>query len=353
MFYITYIEMKKNRCRKRPVRTIIIAVILTAGITVSALTATHLFGRITNKDSVLYVPEGTTFNVLLDSLNSGGKIESTARFSRVAKAAARDKEIHPGRYELKSGMSTVALIRKIYGGHQSPVKITFNNIRNLPQLASYLGNRLEADSASFASVLLSDSTASTYGFTGHEFIGMFIPDTYELYWTTKPEAFIKRINEAYMIFWNKNRQSKLKRTGLTSKEVSTLASIVEEETNKSDEMPVIAGTYLNRLRKGMKLQADPTVKFAIGDFSLKRIMHKHLDTDSPYNTYRHEGLPPGPIRMPSATAIDAVLNYDENDYIYFCARSDFSGYHSFAKTYSEHLRNARNYSAALNRAGIK
>lgn len=345
--------MATKKCRKSPLRTIIIAALLAAGITVSILTAIHLFGSITNRASVLYIPKGITYEALLDSLESGGKVTSAARFGRVAKAAARGKQIQPGRYELTPGMSAVSLVRKIYGGHQSPVRVTFNNIRTIPQLAGYLGGRLEADSAAFALVLQNDSIASGYGFTQQEFIAMFIPDTYEFYWTIEPATFVKRINDAYTRFWNTDRQHKLKRTGLTQKEVSALASIVEEETNKADEMPVIAGTYLNRLRTGMRLQADPTVKFALGDFGIKRIMHKHLSVDSPYNTYAYKGLPPGPIRMPSVTAIDAVLNYDDNKYLYFCARPDFSGYHTFAKTYPEHQRNARAYSEALNRAGIK
>lgn len=345
--------MTKNKLRKRLLRTIIIAAILAAGITASAITAIHLFGSIADKESVLYIPRGTTYEILLDSLKSGEKVTSPTRFAMVAKAATRGKEINPGRYEIAKGMSAVELVRKIYGGHQSPVKITFNNIRTMPQLAAYLGSRMEADSTAFVSLLQNDSVAAYYGFTQPEFIGMFIPDTYEFYWTTKPETLIKRINESYETFWSDSRQAKLKRSGLNRREVSTLASIVEEETNKTDEMPVIAGTYLNRLRTGMKLQADPTVKFAIGDFGLKRIMHNHLTFDSPYNTYKYKGLPPGPIRMPSTTAVDAVLDYDENEYIYFCARSDFSGYHSFAKTYPEHLRNARAYSKTLDHAGIK
>jgi UPF0755 protein len=186
-----------------------------------------------------------------------------------------------------------------------------------------------------------------------QLFSLFIPNTYEFYWTVSPEDFVRRMRKEYDRFWTPERDAARRRSGLSRDEVMTLASIVTEETNKADEMPRVAGVYINRLRKGMPLQADPTVKCALQDFSLRRILHKHLRTPSPYNTYLNKGLPPSPIAMPSVAAIDGVLNFENHDYLFFCARPTFDGYHSFARTYGEHLANARAYSAELNRRNIK
>ena len=195
--------------------------------------------------------------------------------------------------------------------------------------------------------------AEKYGFKPEEMIGMFIPNTYEVWWNITPEGLTERMKKEYDNFWNEERVAKLARTRLTQKEVTTLASIICEETRMTDEMPTMAGVYINRLRRGMLLQADPTVKFAIGDFTIRRVLNRHLEVDSPYNTYKYAGLPPSPICMPSIKGIDAVLNYKESNYLYFCAKEDFSGYHNFARTLSEHNQNARRYANALNRAGIR
>jgi UPF0755 protein len=247
----------------------------------------------------------------------------------------------------------VIQIARMLKGSQAPVNVTFNNIRTLPDLAGRLSEQLQADSLTMLAALTDDSVAAEYGFTPREFIGMFIPDTYELYWTTSPASFIERMKREYDRFWNEARLAKLDEIGLTRKEVSAMASIIDEETNRSDEMATIAGVYMNRIANGMPLQADPTVKFALGDPFIKRILYKHLEVDSPYNTYRHTGLPPGPIRMPSTQALNAVLNYQHHDYLYFCAKPDFSGYHAFAKTLSAHNLNAAAYAKALDTAGIK
>lgn len=323
-------------------------------LAVAGITAYNLaLGSITSKSSTLYIPEGTSFEALIDSLSAGEKVTNTDRFRKAANAMKRNNTINSGRYELKRGMSAGQLVNMIHNRKQSPLNVTFNNIRTIPQFAATLGRILMADSTQFAKILSSDSIAASYGFTSEEFIGMFIPNTYQFYWTVGAEEFVARMNKEYRRFWNEERRAQLERTGLNEKQVATLASIVDEETSKKDEMATIAGVYINRLHIGMPLQADPTVKYALGDFSLKRILRKHLTVESPYNTYQNRGLPPGPIRMPSIAAIDAVLNYDANDYLYFCAKSDFSGYHTFAKTLPEHNRNARAYAAALNRKGIK
>lgn len=326
-----------------------IALLAIGGITAYRI----LYGSITDHNTIVYIPRGTSLEALMDTLTSHNSISHSKRFRTTATAMGLDKAIRPGRYELRKGMSAGQIAAMLRIGNQTPTNVTFNNIRTLPRLAAILGEQLMADSTEFAEVLLCDSIAMKYGFKPEEFIGMFIPNTYEFYWTVTPTDFVARMHKEYNRFWNEDRLSKLERTGLTQKEVSTLASIIDEETNRTDEMPVIAGVYINRLRCNMPLQADPTVKFSVGDFSLKRILYKHLRVDSPYNTYRNIGLPPGPIRMPSMAAINAVLNYSDNNYLYFCASPDFSGYHTFASTYGEHLRNARSYSAALDKLGIK
>ena len=304
---------------------VLLAVFLAAGAAGYGL----FTGSITDRDSVVCIPENTSFEVLCDTLSAEGRITRPGRFRIVARAMGADRKIRSGRYELHAGMSAHRIVSMLRSGSQTPLRVTFNNIRTMPQLASVLGRQLRADSAAFAAMLLDDSVAARYGFRPEEFIGMFIPDTYEVYWTVSPDAFAERMNREYRRFWSGTRQERLRRTGLT------------------------AGVYINRLHRGIPLQADPTVRYAIGDFTLKRILNRHLKVDSPYNTYQHAGLPPGPIRMPSVAAIDAVLGYAEHDYLYFCARPDFSGYHSFARTLAEHNRNARAYAAALDRRGIR
>jgi UPF0755 protein len=193
---------------------------------------------------------------------------------------------------------------------------------------------------------------SDYGFSPFTVFSMFIPNTYEFYWNTSAEQFFKRMNKEYEKFWNKNRETKAKEIGLTKFKVVILASIVEQETQRVDESPIVAGVYMNRLKKGMRLQADPTVIYAVGDFSIKRLFKRHLDYDSPYNTYLYKGLPPGPISLPSISSVDGVLNYEKHNYIFFCAKEDFSGYHNFASTFSQHSIYARNYQRALNNRRI-
>ncbi len=238
-------------------------------------------------------------------------------------------------------------------GLQTPVRVTMNRVRIPAQLAQKLSRQLDVDSAAMMGALTSPQVAAEVGFDSLTLFSMFIPDTYEMYWTTTPEEFVVRMKREYDRFWTPERDSLRRRSGLSRLEVMTLASIVYEETNKKDEMPRIAGVYINRLRKGMPLQADPTVKYAMQDFGLRRILNTYLKTPSPYNTYINKGLPPSPICMPGVDAIDAVLNFEQHGYLYFCARPTFDGYHNFARTWSEHKANARAYSAALNRRNIK
>lgn len=249
-------------------------------------------------------------------------------------------------------MNNRALINMLKAGNQEPVKLKFHNIRKKESFAAYLGKELETDSATFSKYLDSATLIEKFGFNPDNFYTMFIPNTYEFYWSVTPEAFLERMNKEYLKFWTPARLQKAKTLALTPQEVTVLASIVDAEALYDSEMPTIAGLYLNRLEKGILLQADPTVIFANNDFTVKRVTGLLLRKDSKYNTYRYAGLPPGPIGMPSINAIDAVLNREKNDFIYMCAKEDFSGYHNFAVTSAQHEVNAKKYRQALDNRNI-
>ncbi len=261
--------------------------------------------------------------------------------------------LRTGRYRVEPGMAQMELYRRLRNGTQEPLNLVIPTSRTIDRLASVLSQSLMVDSAEIASALTDSTYCATRGYTTATIPALFIPNTYEVYWDISVDKFIERMERENNRFWTAERKEKAKACGLTHEQVATLASIVDEETANNAEKPMIAGLYLNRLRLGMPLQADPTVKFAVGDFSLRRILNKHLRTESPYNTYLNEGLPPGPIRIASIAGLDAVLNHVEHPYLYMCAKEDFSGTHNFAATLPEHYRNARRYVKALNARGIK
>jgi UPF0755 protein len=262
-------------------------------------------------------------------------------------------KVKPGRYRITDGMSNRELVNMLRAGNQVPIDFTFNNIRTKEQLAGRVGARLEADSVRFLFLLNDAGFLSKYGMSPETVMTLFIPNTYELYWNTSEEQFFDRMAQEYKKFWTDDRKSKAAALGMKQSEIVILASIVEaEQTRYTDERPSIAGLYLNRLKKGMPLQSDPTVIYALGDFSIQRVLNSDLDIDSPYNTYKHTGLPPGPIRIPEAASIDAVLNYKKCDYLYMCAEYG-TGHHKFTSDYDQHLKNARDYQKALNSASIK
>lgn len=300
------------------------------------------------RNSYLYVPTGATFDNVVDSIEEYDILHEIGSFNIVASLLSYGKSVKSGRYELKKGSSYKDVVEKLRRGDQSAVKITFNNIRTLEQLAGKITSNIELDSLSMLDVLRSDSIHYEYKLDSNTFISMFLPNTYEVYWNSSADALVERMSRESRKFWNDERELKLKECGMTKIEAITLASIVYEESKMSDEFSTVAGVYVNRLKIGMPLQADPTVKFAVGDFTLRRILNKHLKVDSPYNTYKYLGLPPGPISMPSLKAIDGVLNYGKHKYLYFCAAPDMSGYHKFAATLSQHNRNAREYHRKLN-----
>ncbi len=299
----------------------------------------------------LYLSKELDYQNVLDSLKP--KIKHHAAFDLYARRLNLEQSFKPGHYELKEGMDVIEVVRMVKLGLQSPVHLTMNNVKIPAQLASKLARQLDADSVEWMEALTSKRLAREVGFDSLTLFSMFLPDTYEVWWTTSPEELVQRMKREYDRFWSEARDQKRKRSGLSRLEVMTLASIVYEETRQVDEMPRVAGVYINRLRIGMPLQADPTIKYAMQDFGLRRILHRHLKYPSPYNTYINKGLPPSPICMPSREAIDAVLGFEKHDYLYFCARPTFDGYHNFAKSYSDHLKNARAYSAELNRRKIK
>jgi UPF0755 protein len=301
------------------------------------------------KDYVLYITEKTSYEMVVDSLERHQVMKNMNAFQWVARRKECREFIKPGRYHFREGMNTNQVVNILRSGLQEPVKLTFNNIRTREQLAGVVSRYLLADSLSLIG-LFDPEVVRAYGFTPETFPAMFIPNTYEFYWTTTARQFGDRMKREYEAFWNEERLKQAASLGMTPVEVATLASILQEETNKQSEKPRVAGVYINRLRKGMLLQADPTVKFAVGDITLRRILNRHLDTDSPYNTYLYPGLPPGPITFPEIQSIEAVLQYEQHNLYYFCAREDFSGYHNFARTHAEHERNAARYHAALDSA---
>lgn len=295
----------------------------------------------------LYIPTNADFGQVKDSLYLHQLIDDPASFEWLAGKKDYPAHVRPGHYLIKDGMSNLQIVNMLRGGMQTPVKVTFNNLRDIRQLAGKVAAQIEADSSEIVGLLAHSDSVRAWGFNAQTLPALFLPNTYEFYWNTDAEKFVHRMKHEYDKFWNEERLGKAKALKLTPVQVSTLASIVDKETNKTDEMARIAGVYLNRLQGGWLLQADPTLVFASGDFELKRVLNAHKEIESPYNTYKYIGLPPGPICIPSLAAINAVLNAEKHNFYYFCAKEDFSGYHVFAKTLNEHNRNAQRYHRAL------
>lgn len=304
------------------------------------------------QEKVLLIPKGADLEQVLDSLRSDTIVADLELFRLVAGRKNYDQRVRPGRYVLPRGMAMNDLVDKLRRGEQDPVRITVGNWANLAKMAGQLAKVIEADSATLARAFRDPATAQRYGFNEATFIAMFLPNTYEVWWTVSPEDLMDRFAGEYKRFWNEERKQSARALGLSQSEVGTLASIVQAETGRISDAPMIASVYLNRLRIGMPLQADPTLKYALGLDSLNRILHVDKLVDSPYNTYAHKGLPPGPINLTEARFIDAVLHPAKSDYLYFCAREDLSGYSNFSTTYQQHVIHARRYQQALNRRGI-
>lgn len=333
---------------KRKGKWLVAGAVLAAAAGLAVFVAWHeVMGpstRFADESRVLLIPTGSDLRTAMDSLE---RIEAV-HDERAAELLLKRGTIKPGRYRVKKDMNLRAIARMLHAGEQEPVRITFSNVDHLQELSGRLGRALEPDSVAFLKAFLDPDQQREAGLSDATMISLFLPNTYELWWTTTPEQFIARMRKEHVAFWNESRREQLAALKLSAAEASTLASIVQAETVKMADAPTIAGVYLNRLRIGMPLQADPTLKFALGTGEVQRLLNRDKEVDSPYNTYRYTGLPPGPINMPEPRFIDAVLSAPKHDYLYFCARADLSGYSDFARTYDQHLVNARRYQKALN-----
>lgn len=306
-----------------------------------------------DNSKTIYIPSHADFDDVMQLMQDSQVVKNMTTLKTVAGFMKYDALVKPGKYTLRPNLNNREIITKLRSGDQDPQKVTINNIRMISDLAGKVAKYIESDSTQILSYLKDPITAQSYGFNQEDFLTMFIPNTYEMFWTTTPEAFVKRMKKEYDAFWTESRKIKIAENNLTPTEAYILASIVDKESNYAPEKPTIAGVYLNRLKDGERLQADPTVVYALGDFTLQRVLFKHLTTDSPYNTYKYAGLPPGPICMPSMSSIEAAIHPEQHDYKFFCARPDNSGIHVFAVTYSEHLKNADQFSKWLNSLNIK
>lgn len=307
------------------------------------------------KDTVfIYIPTYSNFSKVCEILYNGRYIKDKGSFEWLAGKKNYISKIKPGKYMLRKGMGNKKLIDMLRAGRQTPVKLTYNNIRTKNELVTKICTQLEADSSELKNLLNNDNYLDKFGLNPNTCLVMFIPNTYEFYWNTSAEEFMERIFKEYKKFWNSDRLQKAENCGLDKIQVSILASIVQaEQTQFNKEKPVIAGLYINRLRKGMLLQSDPTVIYATGNFNIHRVLKRNTEVNSPFNTYKFSGLPPGPINLPEISSIDAVLNFEKNDFIYMCAKEDLSGLHHFSRTAEQHAIYARKYQQALDAKNIK
>ena len=324
-------------------------------ILVIALPFYFFFRSVSTLDEThyLYIDADDTQDSVINKIKPIALPTSMAGLQTLLRHAGYEDHIKTGRYAIKPGEGAITIFRHLRSGQQESLHLTIPEVRTMDRLAAVLGKRLMIDSATIASALYSQEVTTKLGYDTCTIAAMFIPNTYDIYWNISIDGLLERMQKEHDRFWNADRKAKAAQIQLTPNEVATLASIIDEETANNAEKPMIAGMYMNRLKENMPLQADPTIKFALKDFALKRIYSKLLKVDSPYNTYVHEGLPPGPIKIASIKGTDAVLNYVNHDYLYMCAKEDFSGTHNFAKTYPEHLKNAAKYTKALNEKGIK
>ncbi|MDE6494017.1 MAG: endolytic transglycosylase MltG [Bacteroidales bacterium] len=332
------------------------------------LVASVGLGSAVGNRTEIYIPTGASYAQVEKTLRQSGNIKMY-KFEIIARLKRYPSCVRPGRYVLQRGATAMSVVNKLRSGSQDEIRLTFNKVRSIPELAGIVAKQIEADSASIVQLLENEEFLSNFSYrvqevdartavsdiplTSQTVLSCFIPNTYYCFWNMDAEDFFRRMYREQNNFWNDFRCGQANAAGLNRVEVMTLASIVEEESQKKDEKADIASVYLNRYRKGMPLQADPTIKKSVCDWNLKRILKEHLSVDSPYNTYLYKGLPPGPICTPTLSSIEAVLQNKKTDYLYFCAKPDFSGYHAFAKTYGEHLKNARAYQKELNGMGVR
>ena len=332
---------------------LVLLIILSLGITCVIYYLRYFGPNVSGKKEYLYIHTGATFDDVYKTIRDEGIVNYTTTFHWSAINMKYTGRVKAGRYRLHEGMSNRKFINMLASGAQEPVTLAFHNLRLKQQFAGFVAKKIEPDSTAMINLLDSADFVKQYGFTTDNVYTMFLPNSYQLYWNTSPEKFFKRMYANYQKFWTPERKQQAAEINLSPIQVSILASIVDAEALHDDEMPTIAGLYLNRLKKNMKLESDPTVIFAENDFTIRRVLNKYLTINSPYNTYMYVGLPPGPIMMPSINAVNSVLNYKASNYLYMCAKADFSGYHAFATNVADHLVNAHKFQQALNARHIE
>ncbi len=306
-----------------------------------------------DETAYIYIYPDDTSDSIRKKIKKAVAGASTIGFDIMASHNNLDKQKRTGRYAINDGDNMHGIYRRIVSNQQTPVMVTIPSTRTIEQLISVVGKQLMIDSTALSPFVTTPIYYNKIGYSKETLPCLFLPNTYEFYWDISPERFMIRLMKEHRRFWNDERKAKALAIGLTPNEVATLASIVDEETNNDAEKPIVAGLYINRLKRGIPLQADPTVKYALGDFARQRILKADLETDSPYNTYKYKGLPPGPIRIPTLQGIESVLNHAKHNYIYMCAKEDFSGTHNFATNLAQHNANAQRYQQALNKLNIK
>jgi len=338
---------------KKFIIVLVLLVIISLGITCVVYYLRYFGPNVSDKEQYLYIHTGETFDDVYKTIRDEGIVKDTTTFHWSAVNMKYTGRVKPGKYRLHEGMSNRKFINMLASGAQEPVTVSFHNLRLKEQFAGFVSKKIEPDSIAILNLLDSAAFVKQYGFTTDNVYTMFMPNSYQMYWNTSPEKFFKRMYANYEKFWTPERKQRAAEINLSPVQVSILASIVDAEALHDDEMPTIAGLYLNRLKKGMKLESDPTVIFALNDFTIHRVLNKDLKVNSPYNTYMYAGLPPGPVMMPSINAVNSVLDYKASDYIYMCAKADFSGYHAFATNVADHLVNAHKFQQALNERHIE
>ncbi|HEY4194161.1 MAG TPA: endolytic transglycosylase MltG [Mucilaginibacter sp.] len=348
-------ETKKSsgRFKKKFIIALVSIIIISLGLTGVFYYLRYFGPNVTDKQEYLFIHTGATYQDVYKTIRDEQIVKDTTSFNWAAENMKYKNRVKPGRYHLKSGMSNRRLINMLASGSQEPVTVAFHNLRLKEEFAGFVSKKIEPDSAAIIGMLDSSKFVEQFGFTTDNVYVVFIPNTYQLYWNTSPEKLFKRMYANYQSFWTPERKQRAAEINLSPIQVSILASIVDAEALHDDEMPTIAGLYLNRLKIGMKLESDPSLIFAEKNFKIRRVLNSDKIYNSPYNTYLHAGLPPGPIMMPSVNALNAVLDYKKSDYIYMCAKEDFSGNHNFATTLAQHNINAAKWRQALNERNIK
>lgn len=344
----------KSRQKKKRYSKLILGFVCTIVALLAIVISTIIFGRFTSKEhAMLYIDNDDNIDSVYTKLEATAGPCKIGTFKFLCSLRGYSKKILPGRYDVGEGKGTYTVVQNLRHGLQTPLKLTIPQTHTVDMLAEKIAKKLRCSEDELKAAFHNKALQEKCGVNDTTIAALFIPDTYEIYWTITPEQFVERMKKEYDIFWNSKRLSKAKDIGLTPIEVSTLASIIDRETNDKEDMPIIAGLYMNRLKKGMKLESCPTAIFAIGDFTMRRVLKQHTMHESPYNTYLHAGLPPGPIYLPRPICIDAVLNYNHNDFLFMCARADRSGKHHFSKTYEEHAKYGKIYAEYLNQRNIK